>query len=275
MELWPVPYEEIEIPTRFGMTHVIISGPKGAPPLVLLHGYMVSSAMWSPNIADFSADHRVYAIDAMGQPSKSIPDPDSPIRDAADYVAWLGETLDGLSLDRISLIGMSFGGWLALNLTMTASERIQNLVLLSPAGSLQPIVGQFGLRVLLMALFPTRRTTDSLMGWMGFKDTPGDGATRSVLELFYLGFKHFRLSRETMSIRPDMFSDDDLRGLRVPVLLLIGDGEVIYDPAKALARARQLVPDFQGELVPQSSHNMCSIQHGIVDARVLDFLDES
>ena len=55
------------------MTHVVVSGPKDAPPLVLLHGYWATSTMWSPNIADFSKDYRVYAIDVMGQPSKSIP----------------------------------------------------------------------------------------------------------------------------------------------------------------------------------------------------------
>ena len=69
MKLWPVPYEEFDVPTRFGMTHVIASGPKDAAPLVLLHGYMATSVMWGPNIADFSKDFRVYAIDVMGQPS--------------------------------------------------------------------------------------------------------------------------------------------------------------------------------------------------------------
>ena len=43
---------------------------------------------------------RVYAIDVMGQPSKSIPD--EPARNAADYVAGLTARLDGLHLDRIS-----------------------------------------------------------------------------------------------------------------------------------------------------------------------------
>jgi hypothetical protein len=47
MKLWPVPYEQLEIPTRFGMTHVVASGSKHAPPLVLLHGYMATSVMWA------------------------------------------------------------------------------------------------------------------------------------------------------------------------------------------------------------------------------------
>ena len=272
MKLWPVPFEEIEIPTRFGMTHVVTSGPKDAPPVVLLHGYFATLTMWSPNIADFSKDYRVYAIGVMGQPGKSIPNPDEPIRDAADFVAWLSATLDGLNLDRVFLVGMSYGGWLALNLALTAPERIRKLVLLSPAASFQPLVKQFMLRGMLMGFFPTRRTTNALMGWMGFKDKPGDEVTRCLLDLFYLGVKHFRLSPDTMRLMPGVFSDDELRSLSVPVLLLIGENEVIYDAAEALDRARQLIPDFEGELVPRCSHDMCYSQHGIVDARVLGFL---
>jgi pimeloyl-ACP methyl ester carboxylesterase len=80
MKLWPVPYEDVEILTRFGTTHVVTSGPNDAPPLVLLHGYFVTLNMWLPNIADFSKNYRVYAIDVMGQPGKSIPNFDEPIR---------------------------------------------------------------------------------------------------------------------------------------------------------------------------------------------------
>ena len=275
MKLWPVPYEEIEIPTRFGMTHVVTSGPKDAPPLVLLHGMSMTSTMWSPNIADFSKDYRVYAIDVMGQPGKSIPDPDEPIRDAADFVAWLSATLNGLNLDRISLVGMSYGGWLALHFTMAVPARVRKLVLLSPGASFLPIVKQFILRGMLMTLFPTRLTTDSFMGWMGIKDTPGDPVSRRLLDLFYLGMKHFRMPPESARLMPGVFSDEELRALHVPVLLLIGDREVIYDPAKALARARALLPDFEGDLVPRSSHNMCGSQYRIVDARVLDFLNDN
>jgi len=275
MELWVFPCEETEIPTRFGMTHVVSSGPKDAPPLVLLHGYFATLTMWSPNIADFSKDYRVYAIDVMGQPGKSVPDPSEPIRDAADFAAWLSETLDGLNLDLILLVGMSYGGWLALNLALAAPARIRKLALLSPAASFQPLVKQFMLRGMLMGFFPTRLTVNSCFGWMGFKDSPDDPLARCILDLAYLGMKHFRLPPETMRIMPGVFSDDELRALRVPVLLLIGDREVIYDPAKALARARALLPNFGGELVPHCNHDMCFSQHRIVDARVLDFLKEA
>jgi pimeloyl-ACP methyl ester carboxylesterase len=61
----------------------------------------------------------------------------------------------------------------------------------------------------------------------------------------------------------------------VPTLLLIGEQEVICDPATALARARRLFPDVQGELVPECSHDMCFSRRKIVDARVLDFLKEA
>ena len=272
MKLWPVPYEEVEISSRFGITHVVVSGPKNASPLVLLHGYMATLMMWLPNIADFSKDHRVYAIDVMGQPSKSIPD--EPIRNAADYVAWLTETLNGLHLNRISLIGMSFGGWLALTYTVAAPEHIQNLVLLSPGGFL-PIAKQFSVRGMLMVFFPTRFIVNSFMHWAGFTDSPGERNARRVFDLMYLGMKYFRMPQDTLRIAANPESDDELRGLHVPTLLLMGDREVIYDAVTALDRARRLIPDFEGELLPGCSHDMAFSQHRIVDARVIEFLDRN
>jgi pimeloyl-ACP methyl ester carboxylesterase len=62
---WPVPYEELDLPTRFGATHVIACGPPGAKPIVLLHGQDSSATSWIHNIADFSRAFRVYAGDRM------------------------------------------------------------------------------------------------------------------------------------------------------------------------------------------------------------------
>jgi pimeloyl-ACP methyl ester carboxylesterase len=272
LTMWPVPFQELDVPTRFGTTHVIVSGPKDAPPLVLLHGYMATSVMWAPNIGDFSRRHRVYAIDTMGQPGKSIPG--EPIGSATDYVRWLTATLDALHLDRVDLLGMSFGGWLALTYASAAPERVRKLVLLSPGGILT-LSKQLSMRGMLMMIVPTRVTVSSFMRWVGLKDAPGESDDWRLIDLMYLGMKHFRMPRETLRVGANPVSDEELRALRAPMLLLIGEDEVLYDAAAAMARASRLVPDFQGELVRDCRHDMCSSQCRIVDARVLDFLNTS
>lgn len=38
LSLWPIESEAFYVSTRFGKTHIIASGPKDAPSLILLHG---------------------------------------------------------------------------------------------------------------------------------------------------------------------------------------------------------------------------------------------
>jgi pimeloyl-ACP methyl ester carboxylesterase len=70
------------------------------------------------------------------------------------HVAWSTETLNGLHLDRFSLLGMSFGGWIALRYAEDAPERVQKLVRLSPGG-LRSMVKQFTRRGMVMEFLPT------------------------------------------------------------------------------------------------------------------------
>ena len=70
--LWKVPYDSIDVKTRYGSTHVNVSGLGDGYPLVLLHGGGLSSTAWFTNIAQLSANHRVYAVDAIGDAGKSI-----------------------------------------------------------------------------------------------------------------------------------------------------------------------------------------------------------
>lgn len=58
-ELWPMPYQSVEVPTRFGPTHAIVSGSPAAPPLLLLHGAGLSATSWYPNIAAYAEPFRV------------------------------------------------------------------------------------------------------------------------------------------------------------------------------------------------------------------------
>ena len=119
-----------------------------------------------------------------------------------------------------------------------------------------------------MVWLPTRITVNSFFHWLGFADR----VYANVLDMMFLGLKHFRMPIETVRVMPTVVSDESLRTMKVPTLLLIGEEEVISDPATALGRVRRLIPDFEGELVPGCRHDMCSSRHDIVDERVLEFL---
>jgi hypothetical protein len=71
--LWSVPHEALDVATRFGTTHINASGPENAPAMVLLPGFGPNSTQWFPNIAALSSQFRVYALDTIGQPGKSVP----------------------------------------------------------------------------------------------------------------------------------------------------------------------------------------------------------
>jgi pimeloyl-ACP methyl ester carboxylesterase len=273
LQSWPVPYREIEVPTRYGTSYVVASGPEDGQPLVLLHGFFTTLLLWTPNIADLAAEYRVYAIDLMGNRNRSVPG--EPIASTDELVEWLDETLTGLDLDSAYVMGMSFGGWLAVNLALATPERVKKLVLISPAASLLPLVKQFMLRVMASMLPPKRFWFESLMGWMGIRGGAGKQFLQSLLDLMWLGGEHIEMSAESMRVMPVVFSDEELGALRPPVLLLIGENEVIYDAAKALARARRLIPDLEGELVPRCSHDITFTQKEIVDARALQFLGDA
>ena len=78
--------------------------------------------------------------------------------------------------------------------------------------------------------------------------------------------------RAHLGVWPRVFTDEELRSVSVPTLLLIGDREVIYDPRVAIGRATRLIPWIEAEIIPNASHFLTFDQSESVDARVLGFL---
>jgi len=64
---WPVVSETRIVDTTYGKTFVRISGPSGAPPLVLLHGFGGNSLQWMPNIVALSENYKTYALEDLAQ----------------------------------------------------------------------------------------------------------------------------------------------------------------------------------------------------------------
>jgi pimeloyl-ACP methyl ester carboxylesterase len=263
LDLWPVLYQSLHVPTRIGKTHVIASGPEDNPPLVLLPAGAMTATMWFPNVADLSRNYRVYAVDTMHDLGRSVP---TQVRNTRLVSAeWLLDVLDALEIDKAYVVGASYGGWLTLNLALHAPDRVERIVLLAPAGSLKPLSWKFFLSMAPLLLFPSRRTARNAMQFLAAE---GFVASERLVEQLAVGFKHYR---PQMMAFPAVFKDDELQRLDAPALLLLGEEEIIYNPHAALDRASRLIPNIQAEIVPNVGHGLSLEQPELVNARILEF----
>jgi len=250
LKRWPVPVQEEYIPTRFGMTHVLVSGPADAPPLLLLHGFGATALMWLDSIAELSRHYRCYCPDTVTDVGKSTCT--APVRSTADYVDWLKELLDGLGLPQVRLTGLSYGGWLSALLALKAPERVKHVVLLCPAGTFSPLPKAFMLRAMPGMITRWAPMIRWYMKWFLYRK---ELVSHPFTELFVGAFQHFAFSLATPA--PAVLSDEELRRISVPTTVLIGDHEVIYEdgPQAALKRAA-LIPGARVRLVEKASHMM-------------------
>ena len=239
---WPVAYETRTVATRYGETFVIISGEESAPPLVLLHGAGTNSAVWAGDAAAYAPFYRLYAVDLIGEAGKSAPN--RPEWKGPAFAEWLEDVLDGLDVERATLLGLSQGGWAALKFAVAHPERVEKLVLLAPGG-IVPDRGSFLVRAIglsMLGKWGMRRMTRSMFG----NQVVPDG----VEDVTVLVTSHFK---PRMGVLP-VFTDEELRRLTMPVLLLGGTRDVIRDAEKIAGRLRAYVPQVEVTIIPGAGH---------------------
>lgn len=251
MAEWPVPYEDRNLSTSFGETHVIVSGAESAPPLVLLHGASATAAMWLHVIEELSATYRCYCVDTISDANKSVAR--RPIRSIPEYIDWLQQALASLGVERARVAGLSYGGWLTSLLALHAPERVSHAVLLTPAATLSPLPTRFFAKMATSTFLRSPQRFRRSMEWLS---TTPDVMADPTVQIIEAGFATSRPFRPGMMKLPTVLSDDELQQLKMPVTVLIGDKDVIYrdGPEATLARAARHIPDVQTRLVPDANH---------------------
>jgi pimeloyl-ACP methyl ester carboxylesterase len=271
--IWPGPSETRMIETSFGSTFVRINGPEGAAPLVILPGANATSLIWAPNIAELSRGHRTFAVDNIYDFGRSVFT--RHVRTPADFVQWLDELLDGLELGGdVSLMGLSYGGWIASQYALHSPERLRAVVLVAPAATVQPLNPEF-LKRAVLCLIPHRRFLDDLMHWVLEDAVNGDDSMRRQVEELvednYLGLRSFEFKQ---LVNPTVLSDAELQSFEVPVLFLVGEHEKIYSADAAVSRLRTVAPAIEVVLVPDAGHDLTLVQTGLVNRTVVEFLEQ-
>lgn len=94
-------------------------------PLVLLHGWAMSSAVFTESMEVLAEDFRVLAPDLRGHGASDGGDGYA----LGDFAADLREWLTSLEINTFSLLGWSMGGQLALELCRAMAENVDRLIL--------------------------------------------------------------------------------------------------------------------------------------------------
>lgn len=101
------------------------------PPLVFVHGLSGSWPNWLEQLPVFARDHRVIAVDLPGFGHSPMPRDRITI---SAYARLLHGLLDELGLGAAAMVGNSMGGFVSLELAISFPQRVERLVLVSPAG---------------------------------------------------------------------------------------------------------------------------------------------
>ena len=97
---------------------------------MLLHGTLSNAASWMFDAERWSEYYRVHAVDIIGEPGLS--EGTQPALDSDAHAQWLDDVLDALGVECAAFVGLSFGGFTALDYALRRPARVNALVWSAP-----------------------------------------------------------------------------------------------------------------------------------------------
>lgn len=239
-----LPHEKIMVNTSYGETFIIAMGKKELPPLILLHGSGMNSAMWIKEMEEYSKTHRVYAVDMPGEPGKS--DENQLPFEGDDFSNWLNDVFNELLIEKASIVGISLGAWLGTKFAIKYSDKVDKLILLCPAG-IGPQKKSFIFKFLFYSIFGEKGIDKLYYKINGDKPIP-----EIMLNYQKLIAKHFNFRKVTIPI----FTDNELRKLTMPVALFVGGKDVMLHSEKTANRLGSLLNHAEINFIQEEGHSI-------------------
>jgi len=268
LKAWDVPFEEMNIDTSYGSTHIIACGDTSNPPLVLFHGVGDTSAlMWVYNAKALSEKFRLYAIDTIGGPGKSIPNGNYGV--SFDCVKWLDEVLIALDLEKIYVAGVSMGGYIAQLYTLNRHNKVIKALCMASTVMADDSNTNFAmLRVFLPeALFPTKKNVIKLMKKLTGKNIEMLIDNALILEHYlYLlqGFNNMAMRFHKIK----KFNTDEINKMRDKLYFLVGESDpfALYGGKEALIKHKMNVRFY-----PDVGHGINHEIPDMINNEIIDY----
>lgn len=248
---------------------------RGSGPVVLfLHGYPLHRAMWMPQLTGLSDHFRVALLDLPGYGSSAgatVPDTMAGFSEAVRAV------VEGEFRGKATIVGHSFGGYVALQLYRDHPEIFERLILVSTrSGADTPEAREKRLATAARLSRPGEHldldeTAKSLLSEATWN---GGGPVVEVVRAIVASASNATIVRTLTAIanRPDQAPV--LSTVRVRTLVLWGAGDRLIPPAQTQALVAA-IPGARGVEIPAAGHLTSLEAPAKFNETVRSFLDET
>jgi 3-oxoadipate enol-lactonase len=238
-------------------------------PVLFVHAFPVNRRMWAPQVEALSANYRCLTVDLRGFGESDVPTGPYSLDVVAADLAGL---LDALRLERVTLVGLSMGGYLAFAFWRRYADRLRALVLANTRAAadteatrasreaLAQLAEGEGLAPVVTAQLPrllSPTAPPALREWV--RDMIEEATPQGVAAAL-----------RAMAARPD--SSDILPTIACPTLVIAGAADTVIPGAEMEAMARQ-IPEATFAKLEGAGHLSNLEAPAEFTAALRDFLD--
>lgn len=242
-----------------GELQVRESGPRGGPPIVLIHCFSCAMDWWDGMLPMLERRHRVIAVDLLGHGGSEKPGSGYTPENQAQVVS---EALKRLHVRGAEVVGHSLGGAVTVALAQEHFKLVSRAVIIDmpPDNSygdlgfiaslaFQPVLGEA-----LWQIKPDFSVRDGL----GVAFAPGydvpDAFVEDVKRLTYTAYDDSPGGNEDFLDEEPL--DQRMKVAGQPLMVLMGaEEQIVNDPQRALDRYKWAVPSAQTHLIAGAGHS--------------------
>lgn len=258
--------ESIAVETSFGTNHILKAGDDSRPVLLCLHAMLTSSAHLVSELQPLLDHYQIIAPDLPGQSVRGL-EARFSYKDNS-FADWLLEIVNELNLENINLLGVSLGGFAALQFAKVHSGKVQNLILIVPAGIVRGSVWEGVKKMAIPSiLYHFQRSEERLKKFVDPLLTTWDEEWGH-----YIG-DAFTLFKPALRI-PPLISDRELKKWDISTIVFAGEDDISFPGKPMIEKVKLNNPDIQTELLENCKHSPPTTPEfrKWLSARILDFL---
>jgi 3-oxoadipate enol-lactonase len=251
--------------------HYVEVGDAKAPPIVFIHGFPFSHAMWTPQLEAVRQEYRAVAYDLRGHGDSAVGDGQYTIEGHVDDLIGL---MDHLGIDRAVVVGLSMGGYIALRALARNPERFLAVALCDTRseadddeGKLKRATGAASVKQKGAAAF-AETFIPAVFAAASLKTRP---ETVTKIREIIARTAPLSLAGTLLALASRTDTTASLASIAVPALILVGEHDAVTPPAASRAMETQ-IPDAELHVIPGAGHLSNLENPDFFNAKLLAFL---